>query len=109
MTTYLIGAVLASLAIYGSIEVWPLLVGPSLSLASPADHASFPEGIVVVEGKAVRAAELTLNGDTLLHDQNGNFSSTLTFPHGGSILTFRVTDRFGRTVTDVRSIFVPSN
>lgn len=107
MTKYLIGAVLIVFVGYGLIEAWPLLNGPSLRIDSPTNDTSFPNGIVRVRGEAARAASLTLNGASILHDQNGGFSSTLTFPRGGSILTFVVTDRFGRTVTATRSIFVP--
>ena len=107
MIRYLIGAVLLILAGYGTTEAWPLITGPSIFIASPADNALYPGGIVVVSGKAKRTSAITLNGESLLRDQNGNFSSTLTFPLGGSILTFVATDRFGRTVTATRSIFVP--
>lgn len=107
MTKYLISAVLFVLISYGLIEAWPLLAGPSLSIISPANNSTFMDGIVNVNGRVVRAATITLNGMLLLHDQRGNFSSTLTFPRGGSILTFVATDRFGRKVTETRSILVP--
>ncbi len=107
MTRYLISAVLLVLIVYGLIEAWPLLAGPTLSITSPTDNAPFPSGIVSVRGRTERAVTILLNGALLLHDQRGGFSSTLTFPRGGSILTFVATDRFGRTVTETRSIFVP--
>lgn len=107
MTHYLIMFVLVVLFGYGFIEAWPLLAGPFLSIASPTQNAPYPDGIVSIRGNAARAAQLTLNGASVLHDQNGGFSSTLTFPRGGSILTFVATDRFGRTVTATRNIFVP--
>ncbi len=107
MTRYLLGALLCLLMGYGLIKAWPLLRGPVLTIISPLDNASFSDGIVPVEGTVARAATLTLNGASLLHDQNGDFSSTLTFPRGGSILTFIAVDRFGRTVIETRSIFVP--
>ena len=108
MTKYFTIAVLIILGGYGCVEVWPLVNGPSLSIISPADNASFPGGIVDISGKAARAAILTLNGEPVLHDQDGGFSSTLTFPRGSSILTFVATDRFGRMQTATRTIFVPS-
>lgn len=107
MVRYLIITVLALLVMYGGVEAWPLVAGPSLTITSPTRDAAFPGGIVAITGKAPRAAQLSLNGAPLLHDQNGGFSTLLTFPRGGSILTFVATDRFGRTVTDTRSIFVP--
>lgn len=108
MTRYLIAAILLILLGYGAVKAWPLIAGPALVIASPVNNASFPGGIVDVSGQAKRAALLTLDGMPLLHDQNGDFSSTLTFPEGGSILTFSVTDRFGRSVTETRTIFVPA-
>ncbi len=106
MTRYFIGVVLLILIGYGGMEAWPLLAGPTLFIASPTNNASFPGGIVSVRGRAARAALLTLDGMSLLHDQNGDFSSTLTFPRGGSILTFAAIDRFGRKVIVTRTIFV---
>lgn len=107
MTKYLIAAILSVFIGYGLIEAWPLLAGPALSIYSPTDNAPFPSGIVSVAGRAKRATTITLSGAPLLHDQGGDFSSTLTFPRGGSILTFTVTDRFGRRSTETRTIFVP--
>ena len=107
MTRYLILAVSLVLLGYGVMEALPLMEGPTLFIAAPANNASFPNGIVTISGKAVRAAVLTLDGMPLPHDQNGSFSSIRAFPHGGSILTFVATDRFGRTVIKTRTIFVP--
>ena len=107
MLRHLIGALLIGFLLYGGIEAWPLIVGPRLTITSPLGNASYPDGIVPVEGSAARAAVLTVNGAVVLHDQKGGFSSTFTFPHGSSILTFVATDRFGRTVSATRTIFVP--
>ena len=107
MINYLTVAVLFVLTSYGLLEAWPLIMGPTLSIASPTNNAPFPSGVVTVRGEAVRAARLTLDGTPVLRGEDGNFSSTLTFPRGGSILTFVAADRFGRTVTATRTIFVP--
>jgi len=104
---YLTIVVLILLAGYGLIEAWPLIVGPTISITSPTNDATIPTGIVTVSGDVARAASFTLNGASLLHDQSGGFSSTLTFPRGRSILIFVAVDRFGRTVTVMRAIFVP--
>ncbi|MFZ2167626.1 MAG: hypothetical protein WAV50_02010 [Minisyncoccia bacterium] len=107
MIRSLIAIVLTLLAGYGLIEAWPLLAGPTLTVESPRDNAPFPGGIVSIRGNASRIALLTLSGLPLVHDTNGDFETTLTFPQGTSILTFVATDRFGRRITTTRSIFVP--
>ena len=107
MTKYLTIAILLTLAGYGLCEAWPLITGPSLSLVSPANNASFPDGVVVIQGKAVHASQLILDGAPVLREENGDFSATLAFPRGNSLLTFSASDRFGRRVTATRTIFVP--
>ncbi len=108
MTTYLIGFILLVGLGYGAVEALPLILGPSLTITSPEQHATIPEnGVLEVAGTASRATQLTLDGGAVLYDQDGRFSSTLTFPRGGSILTLIATDRFGRSVKATRTIFVP--
>lgn len=107
MINQLIGALLLIGATYGVVEAWPLIAGPSITLTYPTDASVAPEGIINVTGKTERVATLALDGSPLVYDQTGAFSSTLTFPHGGSILTLEATDRFGRKVSITRTIFVP--
>ncbi|MFA5942749.1 MAG: hypothetical protein WC798_03710 [Candidatus Paceibacterota bacterium] len=107
MTRYFIFAILCLFAGYGLVKARPLIAGPKLFIESPANNTPFPNGMVTVSGKAERTALLTLNGRVMLREENGNFSSTLTLPRGGSILTFVADDRFGKRVTAIRSVFVP--
>lgn len=107
MTRYLLAALLILLLGYGFLKAEPLLFGPTLTVGEPRDGASVPDGILSVSGRTRRAAALTLNGAQLLPEADGRFSATLSLPHGGSILTLVATDRFGRSVTRTRSIYVP--
>ncbi len=91
---------------YGFMEAIPLISGPSLAIATPKKDALTKNGIVTVSGRVKRAVRLTLNGGTLLPTSDGTFSKTLALPRGEAILTLKVADRFGHTVTDTRSIFV---
>jgi hypothetical protein len=99
--------VLATLALYGIWKATPLLSGPVLRLQSPAQAQTFADGAVLVSGVALHTEKLTLNGAPLLIDRDGNFTTTLDMPPGGAILSLTVTDRFGRTHTEQRSVFVP--
>ncbi len=104
---YLTFSVLCAIVLYGLVEAWPLMRGPALSITSPVNDGSFHDGIVAVSGRATRASVLTLNGAPILHEESGDFSSILTLPRGSSILTLVAVDRFGRRVTDTRTVFVP--
>ena len=107
LTRFLTLSLLTIVAGYGLVEAGPILAGPSLTIASPANSSAFASGIVAISGSAARAVALTLNGAPVLPDQNGAFSTTLAFPKGDTILTFVAKDRFGRTTTDTRTISVP--
>jgi hypothetical protein len=107
MTRQLLAITLIIFLGYGAFKLFPLVAGPALSLTSPTDFGTYADGTVLVEGRASRVATLTLNGAPLLRDKEGKFSSTLTFPRGGSILTLIATDRFGKTVSEKRTVFIP--
>lgn len=106
-TRTIIFAILALMLAYGVFEARPLLLGPSLELQSPVNGQTVPDGLLAISGTATRTVSLTLDGAPLLPDQQGRFAATLAFPSGTSILTLSARDRFGRTVTITRSIFVP--
>lgn len=101
--------VLLLLALYGIWKATPLLRGPVLTIQSPADREVFPNGAVLVSGIASHTEKLTLNGAPLLIDGSGNFTTTLDIPIGGAILSLTATDRFGRTQTEDRYVFVPNH
>jgi hypothetical protein len=95
------------LASYGVFKALPLLSGPEITLASPADGQSFADGFVRIEGIAAHTENLSLNGAPLLIDAKGHFAITLVLPHGGAILSLTATDRFGTSERVRRTIFVP--
>lgn len=107
ITRSVVFVVLAIVVIYGLFEARPLLSGPSLDVSAPVDGEVIADGMVTITGESARVTSLTLNGMPLLPDQQGQFIATLAFPKGTSILTFVAQDRFNRTVTATRTIYVP--
>ena len=99
--------VLLAILGFGTIKAMPLILGPAVTLDSPADGAAFPGGEVSVAGQAFRTQSLTLDGAPLLPDQNGRFSKVLVLPSGRTILSLTVADRFGRSKTLTRTVSVP--
>ena len=92
---------------YGCVKAIPVLAGPDIRITSPSMHASLPDGFLTIEGRAVHTQTLTLNGAPFLIDEKGHFATTLLLPRGGAILTLTATDRFGRQVSERRTVFVP--
>ena len=98
--------ILVIVFLYGAHEAIPLLTGPQLTISTPKNSESFYNGLITISGSAVHTKSVSLDGGPLLTDQYGHFETTLTLPRGGAILTLTATDRFGRTVTEQRSVFV---
>ncbi len=107
MTKQILSIVLVLLLGYGMIEAWPLLSGPSLTVQTPTENLSVENGTLALTGSAKRAVTLTVNGSPLIATEDGSFNTVRTYPHGLSLLTFVATDRFGRSRTITRQIFVP--
>ncbi len=95
------------LASYGVYKALPLLSGPEITITSPLEGQSFTDGFVAINGTAKHTENLSLDGTPLLIDEQGHFSTLFVLPHGGAILSLTATDRFGKTETARRSIFVP--
>jgi len=102
-----IALLLAALLIYGFVKALPLLLGPSITIVSPADQQAFPDGYVQIEGIARHTETLILDGAPLLIDESGHFKTALELPRGSAILSLTATDRFGRSRLMRRTVFVP--
>ena len=102
---WVILALLALVVVYGAVKAWPLLSGPEIQVSDlSVDPAT---GLTNLSGKALHTETLTLNGGTLLIDEDGNFQTTLTLPRGSAILTLSATDRFGRNMSEQKTIITP--
>lgn len=107
-TKGIIALVLVALLGYGVLEARHLIAGPSIELTVPSDYTSFPDGFIRISGRARNTENLSLNGGPLLIDEKGQFEETIELARGGSgILSLTATDRFGRSVTERRTIFIP--
>ena len=107
MVRYIVAALLFLLLGYGLVKAWPLLSGPSLSIDIPENYTTSGDGFITLSGTSKNTESLWLNGGPLLIDQEGKFEKKLLLPSGGAILSFVATDRFGRSVSERRTVYVP--
>lgn len=102
-----VGLVLLALCGYGLLEARHLIRGPSILIDIPSDYTTFADGFITVAGTAHNSEKLSLNGGPLPIDEEGRFEKIIVLPQGGGILSLTATDRFQRSVTERRMIFVP--
>lgn len=99
-----LAGVLVLLLGYGAVKAFPLLAGPEIRI----DTLTAAEGgFTTLSGRALHTETLTLDGGTLLIDESGHFSKTLTFPRGAAILSLKATDRFGRSTSQTKTVIIP--
>jgi hypothetical protein len=84
---------------YGVFRVYPLLMGPTITIISPHDGDYVSKGTFEVSGIAKRAKELTLQGRTIPIDEQGVFREILVSETPYTILIIRARDFYGKTVT----------
>lgn len=72
--------------------------GPAISIASPLDGSSVDTETIEITGRADRVNNLTMNGQPITIDQQGNFDQTVIVFHGTNKITFGASDQFGRSV-----------
>ncbi len=99
--------VLVLLSGYGLLEARHLISGPSIIIDIPSNYTTFEDGFVRVSGTAKNTENLSLNGGPLPIDETGVFEKIILYPSGSGILTLTATDRFGRQVSEERTIFIP--
>jgi len=92
----------SSIYLYTQLDVF--LGGPSITITSPTELASYTqEEQVIITGVAKNVSALTLNGAGVAIDQNGEFSKLLLLSPGFNIMEVSAEDKFGRTDTQTRT------
>ena len=89
---------------YGLFQSKNLILGPNIAIASPLDGAAVGLNPVEVRGQADRIAFLSLNGQQIFTDQNGNFSQKLLLTPGYNSIKLEAKDKFGRTIQKILNL-----
>jgi len=100
--SYLIGISIALFLIvlvgYALFEARFLLLGPTLTIATPKDGAVLSKSEIAIEGRAENIVRISLNDRPIFIDEAGNFNEKLLLPFGYTIMTIKAEDRFGREI-----------
>lgn len=89
---------------YGLYQTKNLMLGPSIAIASPINGAAVAMNPVEVKGQAERIAFISLNGEKIFTDEQGNFSQKLLLNRGYNIIKLEAQDKFGRTIQKILNL-----
>ena len=92
--------------IYLGYRVNKIISPPLLVISQPAANLITNQTALRVAGRTEAEASLTINGQTVLFDKNGDFSQTIRLKNGINIITIIASKKHGRANTVIRQILV---
>jgi len=98
--------IVATFAIFRSFNYFQ---GPGLEIYAPINGSIIESSIIKISGQAVRITKISLNGRPINVDEKGNWSETLIVFPGLNLITIKVQDQFGRTVSKQLDIVGQTN
>ena len=83
---------------YSGLKLKNVLIGPQITIVSPADGATIKKNLVAVKGRAERISQIYLNGRKVFTDEQGNFNEPYLLASGYNMLEMMANDQFGRKI-----------
>ncbi|NLZ74689.1 helix-turn-helix domain-containing protein [Candidatus Falkowbacteria bacterium] len=107
--------IIRNLLVVGAIAVCLLYLGfyfkriilpPELIILYPADNLSLNATSLEISGQTEKEAEVTINGELVLNNQDGLFSQTVNLKKGLNSITIKAKKKYSREETVIRQILV---
>ena len=94
------------LGLYALFQARFLVFGPRIFIETHSDGVVVKDSVIILGGRGVNIAWLSLNGRQIFMDEDGRWSEKLIVSTGTSIMTVEAQDRFGRrAVKNISIIF----
>ncbi|MDO8668280.1 MAG: helix-turn-helix domain-containing protein [bacterium] len=101
--------IIAACFIYLVYRVNKIISPPLLIIDQPSINLITQETSLVVSGQTEAEANLTINGENVLSDKDGNFSKSINLKNGINKIIITASKKYGRNNTIYREILVKSN
>lgn len=97
----LLGLLFAFIGIYSIFQIKALAQGVNLDIRGIVDGAVFKKDNLMLEGLALHANLITINGKEVSVDQDSNFSEELVLSPGYNIITIEAQDKFNKKSKEI--------
>jgi cytoskeletal protein RodZ len=107
-TIFIIASVFLFIAIGGWL-VWQISSfssPPNLILNNPQSDLTVKSSNFILEGNTEKEAELFINGENILPDENGHFKEQINLQPGLNAIEITAKNRFGKETTIIRRIIL---
>lgn len=81
---------------YAFYRTHGVIIGPEIVLDSPANGATLSSPFIEINGKALRANRVTMNGRAVTVSEDGEIRETFLLSYGYNAVTLAAEDRYGR-------------
>ena len=92
-TTLILASIIIGYTVFNSRL---LIAGPQIIVKGPETGSVFEDPLIELRGKAKNTSFITLDGNPVYVDEDGNFNEKLLLSPGTSIIKLDATDRFDR-------------
>ncbi|MFH1253033.1 MAG: helix-turn-helix domain-containing protein [Candidatus Uhrbacteria bacterium] len=93
-----------ALIIYLGWQINSLLSPPKIEIFAPQDNISVDNAIISVQGQVKKAAEIFVDGNQVLPNPEGRFTTTVTLERGLNVITIEAKTRHSKMVTIYRRV-----
>jgi len=84
---------------YGAFKVYPLILGPTITIYNPHDGDTVARTTFELSGKVTRVKEITINGRPVPIGTDGHFTEILMAQAPYTVLVIIATDFYGKIST----------
>jgi len=102
----LVFLIIAVCFIYLGYRLNKIISPPTLILNNPVANLITDQAAVLVAGKTEAETVLAINGETVLGDQNGNFSKIVSLKTGVNVITVTASKKYGSATTITRQVLL---
>lgn len=102
----LVGVLVLSFFIYLWFQFHQFIGPPTLSLTSPTDQYTTDNALVSVEGKTDPEMKVSINGQSIAVNKNGEFKEEITLSSEVNKISVTVVSKFGQKVTLDRVVYL---
>lgn len=93
-------SLLIIILIYAFFNARLLLAGPQIIIKSPENGLTFDTPFIELVGEARNTSFISMNGNTIYVNEEGEFREQLLLPPGTSIIKIDARDRFERSTEE---------
>lgn len=92
--------------VYLGFRLNRIIALPNLLIISPADNLVTKQRIIEVSGQAEPETKITINGETILNNIQGNFNKTINLKIGLNFITITASKKYGKNRTITKQVLV---